>query len=153
MSSRSDLPQDLAACHLLIEEQQATIDRLSADMALLKRALFGRRRERFIDDPRQTYLFDSTQQNTDEAPTDPEPDAPQPDETQPDGPPRRKGKGRRRRVFPAALPRKQVRHELDDECPTTGRRTFFPATGSGSPGARSGVGWPRWPKGSGRWST
>jgi transposase len=115
MSSRSDLPQDLAACHLLIEEQQATIDRLSADMALLKRALFGRRRERFLDDPRQTYLFDSTQQNTDEAPADQTPDDAQPNETQPNGPPRRNGKGRRRRVFPAALPRKEVRHELDEE--------------------------------------
>ena len=74
MSSRSDLPQDIAACHALIDQQQATIDRLSADMALLKRALFGRRRERFVDDPRQTYLFDSTQQNADEASAEPKPD-------------------------------------------------------------------------------
>ena len=109
-ASRPDLPQDLAACHALIDEQQATIDRLSADMALLKRALFGRRRERFVDDPRQTYLFDSTQPNAEEVPADPQPEGPQPDE-----PPRRKGKGRGRRVFPAALPRKEMRHPLSDE--------------------------------------
>ena len=143
MSSRPDLPQDLAACHALIGQQQATIDRLEeerrreaetihqqqatidqqqatierlmADMALLKRALFGRRRERFVDDPRQTFLFDPAQQDAEEARADPGPDDSKPDEARQDGPPWRKGKGRRRRVFPECLPRKEARHELDEE--------------------------------------
>jgi len=77
-AKRSDLPQDIAGCHAFIErlqagheqrheqlqrtieeqqksidEQQTTIAKLTVDLQLLKRALFGSRRERFADDPRQ----------------------------------------------------------------------------------------------------
>ncbi|MBW2496613.1 MAG: IS66 family transposase [Deltaproteobacteria bacterium] len=108
-SSRSELPQDVEACHALIEQQQATIDRLSADMALLKRALFGSRRERFRgDDPKQQYLFDSKELQTETA----EPEAKE-DDQQPK--PRRTSKGRGRRVFPELLPRKEVRHALKED--------------------------------------
>ncbi len=43
-------------------------------MALLKRALFGSRRERFRDDPNQQYLFDSKEVNAEEASWDPKAD-------------------------------------------------------------------------------
>ena len=89
-----------------IDEQQATIDRLSADIALLKRALFGSRRERFQDDPNQQYLFDSTEVKPEEASLLPRADDREVKR-------RRTSKGRRRRVFPEALPRKTVQHKLD----------------------------------------
>ena len=79
-SFRPDLPQDIEACHALIDrleeerrqqaqtitQQQATIERPTVDVALLKRALFGSRRERFLDDPRQKYLFESVELNAGE---------------------------------------------------------------------------------------
>lgn len=106
-SSDSDLPKSLKACHALIDEQQATIDRLSADMALLKRALFGSRRERFRgDDPDQQHLFESREI---------EPTKPVPESEEEEDKPRRTSKGRRRRVFPETLPRKIIRHELNEE--------------------------------------
>ena len=51
----------LAEQQQTIVEQQTTIERLVADLALLKRALFGSRRERYLDDPRQGVLFDATE--------------------------------------------------------------------------------------------
>jgi hypothetical protein len=51
-----------------IVEQQQTIENLAADNGLLKRCLFGSRRERFTD-PAQAFLFDATT-----------PDSPPPDE-------------------------------------------------------------------------
>jgi transposase len=129
--SSSQLPQDLDACHALIrqqqeqlqqqaaiqqqqaqtiEEQQETIDRLTAEMALLRRSLFGPRRERYIDDPQQQYLFESVELETDTgSPAIEEVDQ----ETA--APRRRTSKGRGRRIFPEFLPRKPVHHELKDE--------------------------------------
>jgi transposase len=107
--SGSELPRDIEACHALIQEQQATIDRLSTDMALLKRALFGSRRERFRgDDPNQQYLFDSEELQAETA----KPESPGDDQ---EARPRRTSNGRGRRVFPESLPRKEVRHELNKE--------------------------------------
>jgi transposase len=112
MASASDLPQDIAACHALIEQQQATIERMTADIALLKRALFGSRRERFVDDPRQEYLFDTTPIDAkDASPLD---DQEANDQETASRPPRT-SKGRGRRVFPEFLPRKPIRHELREE--------------------------------------
>ena len=93
-----------------IVQQQETIDRLMADLALLKRSLFGSRRERFIDDPRQGLLFDSTELDSDNKAI-----VPEAEEEQPKAKPRRTSKGRRRRVFPDFLPRESVRHELSED--------------------------------------
>jgi len=110
-SSGSELPQDIEACHALIREQQDTIDRLSTDMALLRRALFDSRRERFRgDDPRQQYLFDSQELQVEETASKPEATT-NDEETKP----RRTSHGRGRRVFPESLPRKEVRHQLNAE--------------------------------------
>lgn len=136
--THDDLPQDLASCHALIgeqrrqleheqqvqvqqaetiaqqeatiAEQQATIDRMAVDIALLKRCIFGKRRERYVDDPRQQYLFDSTELRAAENST-----APDGQEKVPAEKPRRTSKGRGRRVFPDFLPRAEVRHELKEE--------------------------------------
>ena len=120
MASASDLPQEIAACHALIDQQQATIDRMAADMVLLKRALFGSRRERFVDDPRQEYLFDTTPLDAKDASPgsqtdDQETDDPETSDQATTSKPPRTSKGRGRRVFPEFLPRKPIRHELREE--------------------------------------
>jgi transposase len=90
-----------------ISDQQQTIDNLTADNKLLKRALFGTRRERYTD-PAQTFLFDTTT-----------PESPEPDEE--NEPPKKKKKkkrtsrGRRPRVFPDFLPREEEKHYLKPE--------------------------------------
>ena len=93
----------LAQQQATIETQQAALESLTKDVALLKRSLFGPRRERF-EDPHQRLLFDaaalgeSRGESLDEASED--------DEEEPWGsssPSRRKG--RVRRVIPACLPR------------------------------------------------
>ena len=86
---------------------QQTIDNLAADNATLKRSLFGCRRERYTDDPRQGLLFDATT-----------PDTPQPDakhEEPQKAPKKRTSKGRQRRVFPEFLPREEQRFCLKPE--------------------------------------
>ena len=99
-----------------IAQQQQTIDQLqdllkalTKEIELFKRSLFGRRRERF-DDPRQEFLFESqllgeTDKADDEAPS----------EDQSEQPTRRRSKGRGKRVFPSALPRRKVVRQLNDE--------------------------------------
>lgn len=92
-----------------ITDQQQTIGQLSADNALLKRSLFGSRRERFRPHPDQLLLFDTT------SPESPEPnDKPDPPT---EGKPKRKrtSKGRQARVFPEFLPREEQRHYLNPE--------------------------------------
>jgi transposase len=138
MTSGSELPNDLACCHALIEQQcadlqgakervahleallaehqqtiadqQQTITGLTADNKLLKRSLFGSRRERY-EDPAQGVLFDvkllkqeATEQEGEE------------DGQQATGRKRKRtSKGRQRRVFPDFLPREEVRHRLAEE--------------------------------------
>jgi len=100
--------EELLARHQeTIADQEQTIENLAADNALLKRSLFGSRRERYIDDPAQTLLFDTTT-----------PDSPEPDEENqqpPDAKKKRSSKGRRRRVFPDFLQREEQRHLLNPE--------------------------------------
>lgn len=98
--------QKLAEQEQTILEQQATIDRLAADLALLKRTLFGSRRERYLDDPRQGVLFESVQLPEDKR-------AAVAEREEPDVP-RRTSRGRGRRVFPDFLPRSPVHHRLSD---------------------------------------
>lgn len=106
--------QKLAEQEQTIVEQQATIDRLLADLALVKRALFGSRRERYIEDPRQSVLFDSVQ-----LPEERQATAAAGSEQPVEAKPRRTSRGRGRRLFPDFLPRSSVHHRLnEDEIPT-----------------------------------
>ena len=96
----------LAEYQETIADQEQTIENLAADNALLKRSLFGSRRERYIDDSAQTLLFDPTTL-----------DSPEPDEEnqQPPEGKKRTSKGRRPRVFPDFLPREEQRLLLNPE--------------------------------------
>ena len=89
-----------------IADQDQTIANLAADNALLKRALFGSRRERYTD-PTQTFLFDVT---TLESPQPDEGDR-EPSEVKK----KRTSKGRQPRVFPEFLPREEQRLYLEPE--------------------------------------
>ena len=133
-STASERPDDLQSCQALVErlrnqlqeatqqiahyeellarqqatiaEQEQTIENLVADNALLKRAMFGSRRERFVDEPTQKLLFDS-------APLE----SAQPNAAQEPSPPEKKrtSKGRQARVFPEFLPREEQRYYLKPE--------------------------------------
>jgi len=127
--SPAELPTTLEACHTLIlqqaemnqqqaaviDEQQEIIDRLQDDMKLLKRALFGNRRERFTaDDPGQLYLFGGeaalNQDDSDQAGDDSAEGVKSPS--------KRRSRGRGRRVFPEFFARERQEHPLgDDEIP------------------------------------
>jgi transposase len=91
-----------------IATHEQTIEDLTADNKLLKRSLFGSRRERYVD-PAQTLLFDP---KAAEATTKEGDDA----DSQPAKPKRKRrtSKGRQPRVFPDFLPREEVHHALDE---------------------------------------
>jgi transposase len=103
-----------------IDQLQELVQSLGREMALLKRSLFGRRRERF-DDPNQGTLFDAQwiEEAEQDAAGDEEADNEQGAEAEEadDAGPRKRAK-RGRIVFPSTLPRKEVVHPLtDDELP------------------------------------
>lgn len=98
-----------------IDEQQRLLKGMAHELALLKRSLFGSRRERF-DDPRQGTLFDAQRIDEPDADSSEEggQDAGEPPED--DAAPRpRKSKGRGRLVFPETLPRRRQVHPLEDD--------------------------------------
>ena len=111
----AQLEELLARCQETIADQEQTIENLAADNALLKRSLFGSRRERFADDPTQTLLFEAHSSDSQQ------PDSSQSDSSQSDAgcePPaedkkKRTSKGRQARVFPEFLPREERKHYLD----------------------------------------
>jgi transposase len=102
-------------------EQQATVtvlqeqlELLTEQMALLKKALFSRRRERFIPDPNQTLLFQPEPLDGEDVAPDREAEEDQP----PSRKPRRKK--RKRFAFPQCLPVRRFEHPLPEEelaCP------------------------------------
>ena len=93
-----------------IETQQQQLEALTNDLKLLKRSLFGHRRERF-DDPEQGTLFDSEWIETaaDEVPAKSEDS-----DNTPKSNSRRGGK-RGRIMIPEAMPRKDIVHPLREE--------------------------------------
>ena len=124
------LREHVAKLQETIAEQEETIERLQEDNTLLRRALFGSRRERFTeDDPAQLLLFDAA--TLEPAPGDDSEEG----QEKPQAPKKRRGKGRQKRVFSEFLPREQERLELkDDEIPEPMRdnpkaRRFFKKIG------------------------
>ncbi len=104
------LEAQLAEYQETIANHEATIEQLGADNQLLKRCLFGSRRERYTDDPNQILLFDAQslpESEQEEAVPEVAPPAPAP-------PKPRTSKGRQRRVFPDFLPREEERYTLDE---------------------------------------
>jgi transposase len=104
------LEAQLAEYQVTVAHQEETIERLTEDNRLLKRCLFGSRRERYTDDPRQTLLF-SPQAAPPETTEDTSQKAPEPA-----APPAKKrtSQGRQRRVFPDFLPREEERFHLNE---------------------------------------
>jgi len=130
------LRQHVAKLQETIAEQAETIEKLQEDCKLLRRTLFGSRRERFTaDDPRQLLLFDAV--TLEPAPSNDNGEGNDTEEGQDQPPPKKKrrGKGRQKRVFSEFLPREQERLELkDDEIPEQMRdnpkaRRFFKKIG------------------------
>jgi hypothetical protein len=123
-----EFPDSLQACHELLREQlkqlaqrqeladllqktlddkEELIDKLQVENKLLKRTLFGSRRERFIqDDPNQTYLFAAGDFKDERESEDEGTSARRSPRT---------SKGRGRRVFPDTIPRRRVEHRLNDD--------------------------------------
>lgn len=93
----------------LITSQQEQLEKLAQDLQLLKRALFGHRRERF-DDPLQQMLFASEQLGVSNEDAGGEPASDDEPATK-----KRRGGRRGRIVIPDAMPRKQVVHPLREE--------------------------------------
>src|SRR5262245_38495391 len=72
MSTDAALPSDLEACQrelmhtrsvlaetaLTCEQQRTQLEKLAAELELFKRYLYGRRSERFVEDPGQGRLFE-----------------------------------------------------------------------------------------------
>ena len=108
-----------------IAAQEQTIETLAADNQLLKRSLFGSRRERY-DDPAQTLLFDPASLVPEEPLADERPEAKKK---------KRTSRGRQPRVFPDFLPREEQRSLLkEDDIPAELRnhpnaRRFFKKVG------------------------
>jgi transposase len=94
-----------------IARYEETIEHLIADNKLLKRCIFGSRRERYTDDPHQMLLFDTKQLDSSKS-NDNAKDKPE----LPAGLQRkkRKSKGRQRRIFPEFIPREDERYHLDE---------------------------------------
>lgn len=122
MSTDAALPNDLAACQqelivarrefahtqsvlaetaVTCEQQQARIEKLEAELELFQRYLFGRRSERFVEDPGQGRLFE--QPAAGEAPAPELPEAAEEEITY-----RRRRKGHGWSELPAHLPREEV---------------------------------------------
>lgn len=96
-----------------ISDQQAALESLTKDVALLKRSLFGPRRERYVD-PDQLLLFNAVAlaESAEESQSDV---AAEGHEELSDTSPKSRRKGRVRRVIPECLPRVQRYQELKDE--------------------------------------
>ena len=117
----NSLLEDLEACRALIatqaetiEAQQQLIEKLQHEVGLLKRHIFGQRRERFVD-PAQGTLFEIDQKLEEAL-------QPDEDEESSSSSPRRKGHGRRR--LPEHLIRRDQIHQLKPEelpCPCCGK--------------------------------
>jgi len=93
-----------------IATYEETIEHLTADNKLLKRCIFGSRRERYTDDPNQILLFDAETLNPGES----NEDAKDEQELTAQRKKKRTSKGRRRRIFPDFIPREDERHYLDE---------------------------------------
>lgn len=100
-----------------IDSQHRLIEKLQHELDLFKRHIFGQRRERFIDDPRQGKLFeiDGDNRAVDEARG----------EEATDSSSKKVGQGHGRRRLPESFPRRPIIYELNDEerrCPCCGKQ-------------------------------
>ena len=95
-----------------VAAQQQTIEKLGHELALLKRHVFGHRRERFTEDPRQQHLFEVQDDSSSSSVVE-----------NAEEPAVKKRRGHGRRPLPQFLPRKRIEHVLSAEelaCPCCG---------------------------------
>ncbi len=110
-----------------VEQQRELLDKLTHELALMKRWVFGSRRERFgADDPRQKSLFEVSQQAVaDLAAADDESSEVDPDaESGDDRKKKKKRRGHGRQPLPQFLPRQRVEYIVDGTelgCPGCGQ--------------------------------
>jgi transposase len=116
----AQLTAALAESSQTVTQQQQLLDKLTHELALMKRWVFGSRRERFgADDPRQQKLFevgDAPGQETDD-------DAARDSEETSDDKSRGKRRGHGRKPLPQFLPRKTIEYPLPETelgCPCCG---------------------------------
>jgi transposase len=106
-----------------VEQQRELLDKLTHELALMKRWVFGSRRERFgADDPRQKSLFEVTDQPVADLEAAEREGEPLDDESD-DGRKKKKRHGHGRRPLPQFLPRQRVEHIVDGPelgCPGCG---------------------------------
>lgn len=104
----AELETFLAENEQLAADLRQTVTQLKDDNKLLKRSLFGPRREQFKEDPSQVHLFELKSLESEE---------PKPETTKQSLPPkkRRTSKGRQRRVIPDFIPRERNTLPLEDE--------------------------------------
>ncbi len=126
-----DLPDNLAACHAVIRRQAEVIDeltsrveellghadRLSRDLAAVKRQLFGSRRERFVASSQEGGAGEEVvvEQDLEDRPSATEPSADELGVNISASTSRRTSQGRQKRVIDASIPREKVLHPLDEK--------------------------------------
>jgi transposase len=120
LARETQLTAALAESTQTVNQQRDLLDKLTHEILLLKRCLFGSRRERFgEDDPRQQKLFEVSDGP---AADSSDGDASEDEETIAEGPrPKRRGHGRK--PLPQFLPRKRVEYTLPGSelgCPGCG---------------------------------
>lgn len=100
----------LAESSQTITQQQQLLDKLTHELALMKRWVFGSRRERFgADDPRQQTLFEVSDAPEAQTPNN----TPEADDNATEEPARRKKRrGHGRKPLPQFLPRKTIEYTL-----------------------------------------
>jgi len=120
LAREAQLTAALAESSQTVAQQQQLLDKLTHELALMKRWVFGSRRERFgEDDPRQQKLFEVS--DTPGAPADD--DAADDEEESGVDKARGKRRGHGRKPLPQFLPRKTVEHTLPETergCPCCG---------------------------------
>jgi transposase len=125
-----DLPDNLAACHAVIcrqaealdeqaariEELLGHIDRLSRDLAAVKRQWFGSRRERFVSSGEGSAEEEVViEQDPEGIPSAAKPPVDELGVGSSAATSRRTSKGRQKRVIDASIPREKVLHPLDEK--------------------------------------
>jgi transposase len=119
---RGRLPEDIAACHALIEKQEQLIAGLQHQVEQLLRSRYGRRSEKL--DPDQLELFQGYLTAGWEGAVEETPAAePEAAGGSPEGEGRAPGKRRGRKPLPAHLPRQRVEHDVpagERKCPECG---------------------------------
>jgi transposase len=121
LAREAQLTAALAESSQTVTQQQQLLDKLTHELALMRRWIFGARRERFgADDPRQQKLFEVT--DAPGAPASDDAARDEQDATADKARGTRRGHGRK--PLPQFLPRKTVEHMLPGSelgCPCCGR--------------------------------